>query len=523
MISRDVDALRHQLRDNRATVVVGSGAVGLFFAKCMLAAGHTNVVVVESGGEALGSFDAGSFQVIGRKHEGIRIGRSRSLGGTSNLWGGQLVEFSELDFRRRDWVDRSGWPISLADLKPHYLRAFEMLGIGPSFVEDEPIWRSVLGSVPRIGDDLEVFLTRWMNVPSMARQLRREIDESPALHVLLGHAANGFAFKGDEVTHVRLRTPTGRDELLPVGRVVIAAGTIESSRLMLAGALDPACPWRNNPMLGRRFQDHLGGRVAMIRPSNRKAINRIFATIHWKGLKFQPKVRLARAKVERAHVLASLGMVTFESSVTEHLQFLKQFLKAAIHSRRIGGVGDFFVHAAACARYLPPLMLAYLKEHRVMSPSNSSISLVVQAEQNPVDESCIRIDPSRLDASGLPRVLLDWRLGGNELESIRELAMECQRAFRSSGLGEVEIDPLLAACDPAMLERMRDTNHPAGGCIMSDDPATGVVDPSLRVFGTRNAFVLGASTFPTSSDANVTFTAMALACRLADHLSENSR
>lgn len=155
-----------------------------------------------------------------------------------------------------------------------------------------------------------------------------------------------------------------------------------------------------------------------------------------------------------------------------------------------------------------------------MSPSNSSISLVVQAEQNPVDESCIRIDPSRLDASGLPRVLLDWRLGGNELESIRELAMECQRAFRSSGLGEVEIDPLLEACDPAMLDRMRDTNHPAGGCIMSVDPATGVVDSSLRVFGTRNTYVLGASTFPTSSDANVTFTAMALACRLADHLSE---
>jgi choline dehydrogenase-like flavoprotein len=75
-------------------------------------------------------------------------------------------------------------------------------------------------------------------------------------------------------------------------------------------------------------------------------------------------------------------------------------------------------------------------------------------------------------------------------------------------------------CDPRMLDRLRDTNHPAGGCIMSADPGSGVVDTSLRVFGTENVYVVGASTFPTSSDSNVTFTAMALACRLADHLSE---
>lgn len=522
MISSDLDALQKAIRDTPATVVVGSGAVGLFFSKCLLAAGRRNIVVIESGSEALGSFDANAFHVIGRRHEGIRIGRSRSLGGTSNLWGGQLVEFSESDFRRRDWMARSGWPIQLADLKPYYLRAFDMLGIGPGFVEDEPVWNSVLGRTPMIGDGLEVFLTRWMNVPSMARQLRKEIDESPSLHVLLRHTANGFRFQGDEVTHVRLRGPDGQDGFLPVGTIVIAAGTIESSRLMLTGALDAACPWRDNPMLGRRFQDHLGGRIAMIKPTDRKAINRIFATIHWKGLKFQPKVRLTAATVERGRLLASLGMVTFESSVTEHLQFLKQFLKAAIHSRRITGVRDFIIHAAACAKYLPPLMLAYLKEHRVMSPANASISIVVQAEQNPVDESCIRVDPSEVDAYGLPRVLLDWRLGGRELESIRELAVECQRAFRESGLGEVEVEPSLLSCDPQMLDRMRDTNHPAGGCVMSNDPETGVVDPSLRIFGTRNAYVLGAATFPTSSDANVTFTAMALACRLVDHLSEAS-
>jgi choline dehydrogenase-like flavoprotein len=69
-----------------------------------------------------------------------------------------------------------------------------------------------------------------------------------------------------------------------------------------------------------------------------------------------------------------------------------------------------------------------------------------------------------------------------------------------------------------MLDKLCDTNHSAGGCIMSNFPDQGVVDRNLRIFGTQNAYIVGASTFPTSSDANVTFTAMALACRLADNL-----
>jgi choline dehydrogenase-like flavoprotein len=520
MIARSLEELPARETGTAPTVIVGSGAVGLFLAKCLLARGCRDIVVVEAGKEVLDNFDSGSYSVSGRKHDGIRIGRSRSLGGTSNLWGGQLVEFSALDFARRDWVPNSGWPLSLEDLKPYYVRSFGMLGIHEPFLEDAAIWTSVIGTPPVIGDRVEVFLTRWMNVPSLARQLRRQIDDSDSLRVLLGHVANGFRFEGDCVTAVRVRTPGGQDGYVHASTVIVAAGTIETSRLMLAAALEPACPWRDNRMVGRRFQDHLGGRIATIRASNRREIDRIFATVHLKGHKFQPKVRLTAAQIEGHRVLASLGMVAFESSVSEHLNFLKQFLKAAVHSRRVRGVRDFVVHAASCARHLPPLMIAYVRDHRVLSPADASITLVVQAEQGLVDDSSISIDPSCVDSSGLPRVVLDWKLAGSELGSIRELAIQCRHEFAAAGLGTVEIDPLLMDCDPRMLDKLRDTNHPAGGCIMSEGADGGVVDTSLRVFGTRNVYVAGASTFPTSSDSNVTFTAMALACRLADHLTE---
>ncbi len=58
---------------------------------------------------------------------------------------------------------------------------------------------------------------------------------------------------------------------------------------------------------------------------------------------------------------------------------------------------------------------------------------------------------------------------------------------------------------------------------MHADPHLGVTDPHCRVHSVRNLFVSGGSVFPTSGHANPTFTLVALAIRLADHLKSLSR
>jgi choline dehydrogenase-like flavoprotein len=55
------------------------------------------------------------------------------------------------------------------------------------------------------------------------------------------------------------------------------------------------------------------------------------------------------------------------------------------------------------------------------------------------------------------------------------------------------------------------TGHPQGGNVMSNDPATGVVDNQFKVFGFENLFVCDASVFPTSLGLNPQVTVMALA------------
>src|SRR5665213_2730245 len=123
-------------------VVIGAGAVGLYAASQLAARGR-HVVVIESGDSHLGSFPAESYTTVGRPHTGIRLGRSRSLGGTTNLWGGQLVEFQPIDFNGRDWLPGSAWPVKYEEIAPFYCKAYENLGLPQETHRDDAVWKSV--------------------------------------------------------------------------------------------------------------------------------------------------------------------------------------------------------------------------------------------------------------------------------------------------------------------------------------------------------------------------------------------
>lgn len=513
----DVGVLRDSTRP--LAVVIGSGAIGLFLARQLVRKGW-RALVLESGDATLGGFSSESWRNTGRPHLGMRQGRSRTIGGTSNLWGGQLVEFQPLDFERRPWQTDISWPVSYDDVAAYYPATYEQLGIGPELQNDGLIWDSVLGATPRFRDDLEIFLTRWMKIPSVSMLFARELRDNPYLTLLPQHTVVGFRGTGEVITGVIVRRAGHSDITVEGDCFIVAAGTVETVRLMLAATNDEnfACPWADNGLLGHYFQDHLGGTIATVEPTKGHLLHGWFRTLYWGGNKFQPKVRLSSDTLRDHDLTNAHGIVAFDNSVSEHLVFLKQFFKAAVYSRRLTGVGSLFRHLVGCAHYLPPLMWTYLNDHRVFVPQDSRVSLLVQAEQRPMRSSCISVDHRCKDGFGLPQAIVHWEVDGDALRPVREFALRCADSFAAAGIGHVQISELLLDSSPHFLDTLADTYHAAGGAVMGADSASGVVDRHLRVFGTRNVYIASAATFPSSGSANVTFTAMALATRLADHL-----
>jgi hypothetical protein len=155
---------------------------------------------------------------------------------------------------------------------------------------------------------------------------------------------------------------------------------------------------------------------------------------------------------------------------------------------------------------------------RLSFPRGADVFLHCDFEQAPLREN--RIYLGEMGSDGHRKLHIDWDLSGDAVR----VATAVQKAFRKlwaendlDGVARLEFvdfeaEAALATANPY------DIYHPAGTTRMSSNPSTGVVDPNLVVYGTTNAYVVGTAVFPSMGAANPTFTAMALALRLAEFI-----
>lgn len=153
----------------------------------------------------------------------------------------------------------------------------------------------------------------------------------------------------------------------------------------------------------------------------------------------------------------------------------------------------------------------------------NELALVLRAEQAPNRESRVRLQEER-DASGVPRISLDWRLTALDRVSARELVTAFGEELSRLGMGHVSraawLDDEAAdwVSDPLVSVHPLGGYHHMGTTRMADDPRHGVTDGHGRVHGHPNLWIAGSSLFPTGGWANPTLTILALALRQADRL-----
>ena len=138
------------------------------------------------------------------------------------------------------------------------------------------------------------------------------------------------------------------------------------------------------------------------------------------------------------------------------------------------------------------------------------------SEQAPDPESRVTL-ATELDALGMQRAQLNWRLSRGDIDSLYRVLHTLGREFGAMGIARLR--PFVGA-DEDWPERVLGGNHHMGTTRMAREPARGVVDADCRVYGIANLYVAGSSVFPTCGAANPTLTIVALALRLAEHLRE---
>ena len=461
--------------------------------------------------------------MTGRPHLGAVHGRARAIGGTTTLWGGQLTQFVPYDFEPREIMPDSKWPLPFEEVEKYYSEIASLLGLDLAHLDDSTLPDKNARNAAENSLGCEIFFTRWLRESNLARWFSNELRSRPNLAVAPLCQASEILCQsaGSSIRGVRVHYVKDRRNINFLGHdVILASGTIEISRLLLLTAKkNPALQWCRNPNIGAYFQDHLDLPIGKVHLNDKKQFADRFENIVIRGYKYQPKIRMLRSTMSREGLLNIACSMRYDSRVTEDLQALKQFIKALRNGTRIVEPLRTLKRIAALNRVWFPLIWRYVRYRRILAIADRGISVIAHCEQKPLPDSRIRLSSTRNDRFGDPIAELNWIVTEPlQMKSLQAFAAHLAEFLRSTVNAEFLAEPAIVRGDLSILSSAYDSYHQCGGARMSVSPAAGVVDSNCKVFGTRNLYVAGAAVFPSASFANPTYTAMALARRLCDHL-----
>lgn len=421
--------------------------------------------------------------------------RVRLFGGRSLFWSRQSYRLSDYELKGKSH-DGFGddWPISLEDLAPYYSRVegiFRVTGNidglpqypDGNFVPDNSPWCTCIQRV--------IAEAKKSNFPVCKIRSSMGIDGlASSINLLLPDAFSTGKLKAIPnvvVRELRLDRSTGlvnevffvdrlsRREMSVRARVVVlAAGTLESTRLLLNSKLA-----NSSGVMGHYLVDQVYG------PS-------IICSV--------PEARDGRSTPEMMQGLAIIPR--FRNLSTRHPRFIRGYalpMSSGTHAMNPRNFAEYGIEL----------------QEKLKSYHGSEFRIAMMGEVLAHFKNHVRIDSNVVDAWGIPALHIETEYSDNESNMAKDAIDTASELAESAGF--------------EVLSKNYEPNppgysiHELGTCRMGDDPKTSVLNKWNQSHDIKNLFVVDGSSFVSAGWQNPTMTIAALSMRSSEYLAEQMR
>ena len=443
-------------------LIVGSGPAGCSLADRLSAKG-VSCLIIETG---LNQYDqdiqTAYTAMDTRGHFGDQHWAQhwiRAFGGTSMVWGGWCAPLDEQDF--------DAWPIGRADLRSYYDRAADILKL------DRVINSYDAAYLP--GFRFKPFRTVY-GAMRFAEEYQSYLTKSGPVDVLLGVTLTGLQPNEarNRIISANLHQQDGTTRQITLAdhqRLVLAAGGMGNAQLLLNPVPGSDVGVGNETdQVGRYLMEH-------------------------------PHYINAAALVGRRRLMPPEPPENFGDFVPNILA------DRGVYSK----IGNLSVAMELVEREINPAD----RVERFLSDKYGgdlvTYNINIRSEMRASAENRVTLAPS-LDPSGLPLLKTMCMAGSDTVRPIFAVLEELGKAALAGDQGRVFIH------NDTLVNNPSGGGHTMGTTAMGTDPNVSVVDPNCKVHRYANLYVAGSSVFTSGGSANPTLTIIALAARLADHL-----
>jgi choline dehydrogenase-like flavoprotein len=420
--------------------------------------------------------------------------RVRLFGGRSLFWSRQSFRLSDYEFKCKSH-DGFGenWPISYADLAPYYSRVERIFRVegaldGPpqmpngEFILDDSPW------TPSMERFIEAAKPREIPVCKQRRALGVN-GLASSVNLLLPDAektGNLTSIANAVVREITVDKNTGlpdgcnfvdrisRREMSVKARVIVlAAGTLESTRLLLNSGLA-----QSSGVLGRYLTDQIYGAG-------------VVASV--------PEARGRRdAKIMGGNAIVP----RFRNIDTKSDQFLRgyAFNVSSIHGAL--SPRNFTLYGAEL-------------EKKLEEYYGSGFQMTIMGEVLGRYENHVRIDKDKVDAWGIPVLHIDTKYTDNEYNMAKDAVQVGTELCQSAGFEVLSTNPIPNPPGYSI--------HEIGTCRMGDDPKKSVVNKWNQTHDHKNLFVVDGAVFTSGGWQNPTMTILSLSMRASEHLADEMK
>lgn len=503
--------------------IVGAGAAGITLANefdntdfqvCLLEAGGLKQSLQQER-------DLYEMEILGEQIDLNWAPRARYFGGSTNKWFGRIALLDEIDFEERPWVPNSGWPITSSEVKRTYKRAAETLKV-PHF---EKIgiehWKKELTYQSLVDHQFEAGMFFWADWMRMGPKYHAKLLASSNIQLFLNANVQSLEAVEDlnHIQQIQVRNYVDQTFSIEAKIFILACGGNENPRLLLlSNSKCEAGIGNQHDTVGRYLIDHPRGEGEGIICLNPGEEN--LKKIEFLGQKSKSQLGAVQMHIQfkpeyqrKQNLLNHCIHVHVVRQGHNHPSY-KALREMVTELKRKKMPEAFFNNSVNILKDLPQLVKMMRDLKNETSPVDHLV-LIDQMEQEPNPESRIKLSKNKKDKFGQPMLSVDWRIDQSTYESQQHMHTLLAAKLKRLGIGYLSSQLLE---DPGYRPTLLDMKHPMGTTRMSNDPKTGVVDSNCKVHGINNLFIAGSSVFPTGGYANPTFTIVALAIRLSDHI-----